>query len=103
MRRRIHDAATKGTTVVEQYRIDDVHITLLVPFGRQVGLSLGLESRGTVTTETYGAGGDLRSRTSAPFATSFVVGPAHGWALAQRGRAAAEVDGMRGITVKGPR
>jgi len=74
MLRRIHDAATKGTTVVEQYRIDDVHITLLVPFGRQVGLSLGLESRGSVTTETYGAGGDLRSRSSAPFATSFVLG-----------------------------
>ena len=73
MRRRIDDAAATGTTVVEQYRIDDVHIVLLVPFGRQVGLSLGLESRGTVTTETYGRDGHLRTRASAPFATSFVV------------------------------
>ena len=51
-----------------------MNITLVVPFGRQAGLSLGLESRGTVTTETYDADGDLRSRSSAPFATSFVMG-----------------------------
>jgi Na+-translocating ferredoxin:NAD+ oxidoreductase RnfD subunit len=74
LRRRIEDAAASGTTVVEQYQIDDVTITLVVPFGRQAGLSLGLESRGTVTTETYDADGDLRSRSSAPFATSFVMG-----------------------------
>ena len=74
MRRRIQDAAAGGATVVEHYEIDDVNITLVVPFGRQAGLSLGLESRGTVTTETYDADGDLRSRSSAPFATSFVMG-----------------------------
>jgi hypothetical protein len=72
MRRRIQDAAVGGTKVVEQYQIDDVHITLVVPFGRQAGLSL--ESRGTVTTETYDADGDLQSRSAAPFATSFVMG-----------------------------
>jgi hypothetical protein len=74
MRRRIQDAAADGRTVVEQYRIDDVKITLIVPFGRQVGLSLGLESRGIVTAETYDVAGDLHSRSSAPFATSFVMG-----------------------------
>jgi hypothetical protein len=74
MRRRIQDAAVDGTTVLEQHQIDDVHITLVVPFGAQAGLSLGLEARGTVTTETYDAEGDLRSRSSAPFATSFVMG-----------------------------
>lgn len=74
LRRRIQDASAGGTTVVEQYRIDDVNITLVVPFGRQAGLSLGVESRGTVTTETYDADGDLQSRSSAPFATSFVMG-----------------------------
>ncbi len=74
MRRRIQDAAAGGTKVVERYQIDDVNITLVVPFGRQAGLSLGLESRGTVTTETYDADGDLRSRSSAPFETSFVMG-----------------------------
>lgn len=74
MRRRIEEASDGGTKVVEQYQIDDVKITLVVPFGRQAGLSLGLEARGTVTTETYDAGGGLQSRSSAPFATSFVMG-----------------------------
>ena len=50
-------------TVVERYQIDDVTVTLLVPFGEQDGLSLGLESRGTVTEETYDADG--RPRRSA--------------------------------------
>ena len=74
MRGRIQDAAMSGTREVEQYQIDDVDITLVVPFGRQAGLSLGLESRGTVTTEIYDADGELRSRSSHPFATSFVMG-----------------------------
>ena len=74
MRRRVEGAAAGGTRVVEQYQIDGVEITLVVPFGRQAGLSLGLESQGTVTTETYDADGELRSRSSKPFATSFVMG-----------------------------
>ena len=53
LRQRVTDAAAGGTTTVEQYAIDDVHVTLVVPFGEQSGLSLGLESRVTVTTETY--------------------------------------------------
>jgi hypothetical protein len=74
MRGRIEDAAALGPTILEQHQIDDVHITLVVPFGEQAGLSLGLEARGTVTTETYDADGELRSRSEAPFATSFVMG-----------------------------
>ena len=72
MRDRVR-AAAAGPTVVESYQIDDVHVTLLVPFGKQEGLSLGLETRGTVTTETLGRDGDLESRTSSPFATTFVM------------------------------
>src|SRR5262245_16008281 len=72
--RRQVDAAAGGTRVAERYAINDVRITLVVPFGRQTGLSLGLESRGTVTTETYRNDGDLVSRTSSPFAKSFVLG-----------------------------
>ncbi len=78
MRARLDEAVATGTTVVERYQIDDVHVTLLVPFGRQDGLSLGLESRGTVTTETYDAGGDLQARASSPFATTFVLRQATG-------------------------
>jgi hypothetical protein len=78
MRQRIDDAETSGVTVVEWHHIEDVNVTLLEPFGRQDGLSLGLEARGTVTEETYDAAGDLRARTSSPFAATFVVRQATG-------------------------
>jgi hypothetical protein len=78
MRSRLQDAEATGTTVVERYQIADVNVTLLVPFGRQDGLSLGLESRGTVTTETYDAAGGLQARASSPFATTFVLRQATG-------------------------
>jgi hypothetical protein len=64
--------------VVRRYQIDRVHVTLLVPFGRQDGLSLGLQSHGTVTSDTYDAAGRLKDRVSAPFATTFVMRRATG-------------------------
>src|SRR5204863_2211834 len=67
MQKRLTDATASGTTVIHRYQIDDVNVTLLVPFGKQDGLSLGLQSNGEATTETYDAAGNLHSRTSAPF------------------------------------
>ena len=78
MRARLDAAQSSGTLTIERYRIDDVHVTLLVPFGRQDGLSLGFDSSGTMTRETYDAAGDLRSRESSPFATTFVLRRATG-------------------------
>jgi hypothetical protein len=78
MRRRLRDAGTSGATVIHRYQIRSVRVTLLVPFGKQDGLSLGLEARGTDTTETYAAGAHLRARTTVPFATTFVVRRATG-------------------------
>lgn len=78
MQRRLDEAKASGTTVIDHYRIDSVHVILLVPFGKQTGLSLGMQSRGTVTTETYDAGGHLQSRTSAPFAETFAMRRATG-------------------------
>jgi Na+-translocating ferredoxin:NAD+ oxidoreductase RnfD subunit len=78
MRAQLHDNAANDTRVVERYRIDHVNVTLLAPFGRQEGLSLGLESRGLVTTETYDEAGDLQGRTSSPFAKTFVIRRATG-------------------------
>lgn len=78
MRGRLDDAAANGTTVIDRYVIDDVKVTLLVPFGRQDGLSLGLESRGTQTTETYDADGKLQAQASSPFATTFALRRATG-------------------------
>ncbi len=78
MRAQLQDDAANDKRVVERYQIDDIDVTLLAPFGRQEGLSLGMKSRGTVTTETYDAAGNLRERTSAPFATTFVIRRATG-------------------------
>ena len=78
MRARLDAAKSSGTLTVERYRIDDVHVTLLVPFGRQDGLSLGFDSSGMMTRETYDAAGHLRSRESSPFATTFVLRRATG-------------------------
>ena len=78
MQGRLQQAAATGTTVIERYQIDDVNVTLLVPFGRQDGLSLGLESRGTVTKETYDDAGHLQARASTPFAETFALRRATG-------------------------
>ena len=73
MRRRLEASEATGVTEIERYQIDDVTVTLLVPFGKQEGLSLGLESRGTVAEETYDAAGELQERTTSPFAQTFAV------------------------------
>ena len=78
MRGRLDDAATNGTTVIDRYAIDEVNVTLLVPFGRQDGLSLGLESRGMRITETYDVDGNLETQASSPFATTFALRRATG-------------------------
>ena len=78
MRDRLQSDGTSGAIRVERYRIDTVNVRLLVPFGKQDGLSLGLESRGEMTTETYDTAGHLEERASAPFAKTFVVRRATG-------------------------
>ena len=78
MQARLDEAAAGGAVAVDRYDIDHVDVRLIVPFGRQDGLSLGLESRGTVTTETVGAAGDVVDRTSAPFEKTFVMRRATG-------------------------
>ena len=78
MQGRLKDSMTSGRTMIERYQIDHVNVTLLVPFGKQDGLSLGLESRGTVTNETYDAAGHLQARTSSSFTKTFAVRRATG-------------------------
>jgi Na+-transporting NADH:ubiquinone oxidoreductase subunit NqrB len=73
MRSRLAAAAATGVTEIERYQIDHVTVTLLVPFGQQDGLSLGLDAKGTVITERYDADGQLAARSSAPFARTFAV------------------------------
>jgi Na+-translocating ferredoxin:NAD+ oxidoreductase RnfD subunit len=78
MQARLSQGAAGGATVVDRYQIDDINVSLLVPFGKQDGLSLGLQSRGTVTKETYDEAGHVSGRETAPFATTFVVRRATG-------------------------
>lgn len=70
---RLAAAAAGAETVIHRYDIDDVRVTLLVPFGRQDGLSLGLVSTGTETVETHDAAGEVTATSSAPFTTTFAV------------------------------
>ena len=78
MQDRLRQAAATGTTTLASYTFDAVTMSLVVPFGRQNGLSVGLDSRGTVTEETYDASGVLQARTTSPFAKMFVIRRATG-------------------------
>jgi Na+-translocating ferredoxin:NAD+ oxidoreductase RnfD subunit len=73
MQARLGDASATDNTMVEHYAFDTIDAHLIVPFGKQTGLSLGLNAKGTVTEETYDAGGNLVSRQQAPFARTFAL------------------------------
>jgi Na+-translocating ferredoxin:NAD+ oxidoreductase RnfD subunit len=78
MQARVRDAAASGRVTIDHYRFDTVHVVLLQPFGVQTGGSIGFESRGTVTEETYDAGRNLLDRRTSPFALTFAVRRATG-------------------------
>jgi Na+-translocating ferredoxin:NAD+ oxidoreductase RnfD subunit len=75
---RLQAAKATGTTVIPRYRFDAMDVSLLEPFGKQTGLSLGFTSRGTVTQETYDAAGTLLERAESPFTQTFVMRRATG-------------------------
>jgi hypothetical protein len=78
MQARLRAAQASGRTVVAHYRFDTVHVSLIVPFGVQTGASLGFQSQGTVTEETYDAGGLLQSQQTSPYSVTFAVRRATG-------------------------
>jgi hypothetical protein len=78
MRGRVREATAGGPTTIQRYRFDAVHVTLIVPFGVQTGVSLGFESRGTVIDETFDAAGVLEAQQESPFAATFVLRRATG-------------------------
>jgi hypothetical protein len=69
---------TDSPVTIRHYQFTTVDVSLLVPFGQQTGLSLGLNSRGAVTEQLYDATGKMISSTTSPFATMFVVRRATG-------------------------
>jgi hypothetical protein len=78
MQDRLRSATATGTTVVDRYQFDAISMSLLVPFGQQTGLSIGLHSRGTVTHETYDAAGALVSKQASSFSLTFAMRRATG-------------------------
>jgi Na+-translocating ferredoxin:NAD+ oxidoreductase RnfD subunit len=78
MQARLRDGVASGSTTIQRFDIDTISVGLIVPFGVQSGLSMGLESRGTVTEETYDATGVMLSRASSPFELTFVMRRATG-------------------------
>jgi Na+-translocating ferredoxin:NAD+ oxidoreductase RnfD subunit len=72
-------AANAGEPVVlTHYLFDTIDVSLLVPFGQQTGLSLGLASTGTKVEETYDPSGQLTDRTESPFEKTFALRRATG-------------------------
>jgi hypothetical protein len=78
MQARLRDGTASGRIVVNHYRFDAVHVALIVPFGVQTGASLGFQSRGTVTEETYDSRGVLQASRTSPFSQTFAVRRATG-------------------------
>jgi hypothetical protein len=83
MQQRLDDVSAGGTATVAHYDFDAIDVSLLVPFGQQSGLSLGLRGRGTVTEERYADDGTLIDRRTAPFDQTFAMRQATGdrWML----------------------
>ena len=78
MQTRLQAAVTSGAAVITHYQFDAIDVSLLVPFGRQDGLSLGMAGRGTMTQETYDAAGKLQASQTSPFSLTFAVRRATG-------------------------
>jgi Na+-translocating ferredoxin:NAD+ oxidoreductase RnfD subunit len=83
MQRRLDAATASGATTIAHYDFDAIDVSLLVPFGQQTGLSLGLRGRGTVTEERHAANGTVTDRRSSPFDQTFAMRQATGarWML----------------------
>jgi hypothetical protein len=69
---RVDDVIETGRAIVPHYAFDELHVVLIHSAG-QSGLSLGFEASGTVEEVTYGVDGAERSRTTSPFALTFVL------------------------------
>ncbi len=77
MRDRLETERVSGP-VLTHYLFDSIDVSLLVPFGQQTGLSLGLLGRGTKIEEAYDTAGTLKTRTESPFEETFAMRRATG-------------------------
>jgi hypothetical protein len=72
LQQRVDDVLETGRAVVPHYTFDELHVVLVDSAG-QSGLSLGFEATGTVEQVTYRVDGSERSRSTSPFARTFVL------------------------------
>jgi hypothetical protein len=72
LQHRVDRVIGTGRAAVPHYAFDEIQVVLVHSKG-QSGLSLGLQSKGTVETVTYGVDGQERSRETSPFAITFVL------------------------------
>jgi hypothetical protein len=77
MQRRLEAVSAGGPITTAHYRFDTIHATLLIPFGKQDGFSIGLQATGTLTEETY-VRDTLQGTVSTPFSLTFAVRRATG-------------------------
>ena len=73
MQDRVEAARTTGRTTISRYTFESVNVVVISPFGVQTGGSIGLVSRGTVTSETVDSTGAVLARETAPFDLTFAV------------------------------
>ena len=78
MQERLRAASASGTIVVTHYQFDSIDVSLLVPFGAQTGLSLGLAGVGTMTEETRDPSGAVISQETSAFDLTFAMRRATG-------------------------
>ena len=78
MQERLRASEASGRVVVTRYEFDAIDVSLLVPFGAQTGLSLGLAGTGTMIEETRDADDNLLGQQSSPFDLVFAMRRATG-------------------------
>ena len=83
MQQRLVDAQATGRTVLTTYRFDKGSVSLLVPFGKQDGFSLGFHMTGTQIVQTRDAAGAVLNSAESPLDQVFAVRRATGdrWLL----------------------
>ena len=84
MQGRLRDAVATGPTVITHYQFDTLDVSLLVPFGRQDGLSLGHGRPGHDDPGDLRRGRDAAGAAVVPVRADVRGAPGDGRALAQR-------------------
>jgi Na+-translocating ferredoxin:NAD+ oxidoreductase RnfD subunit len=79
MQQRLQSLPAIGPATVSHYRFDTIHATLLIPFGKQDGFSIGLQTKGTVVQQPVDTSGAVTGdATVSPFDLTFAVRRATG-------------------------